>query len=187
MKDFANFANRIYKKLSRSEKEASTQITFGKKSDPLDPIKDSYGKMGLILTESQKETRKSRKFTLLDAITTIKTDFQIYNGAKNRIRLHNGGINDEYLGNERETMKFQAKKIAAQLDDKGWTKYFEMPYQQAWEAIDQNQSMPKEVRKNLKELCKEYCSDFQNFKSELQSETFKLPEENNSVTSPFFQ
>ncbi|KTD40971.1 hypothetical protein [Legionella parisiensis] len=187
LKDFANFANRVYKKLSGSEKETSTPITPEKISDPMDPIKDSYGKMGLILAESQNKTGKSRKSTLLDAIATIRTDFQIYNGAKNQIRTHNGGIKEEYIGNEMKSMKVQAGKITTQLDDNGWKKYFEMPYQQAWEAIDQNQSMPQEVRKNLKELCKEYCFDFQNFESDLKSGAFKLPEDNNSITTPSFQ
>lgn len=184
LKVFANLANRIKKVVGK--KEGPIHIT----PEEIRDVENSYDKMGPVLhTERKKVTVRFQKSYLIDDIGKIRTDFQLYNGAKNRIRLHNGGIKDKdsgYLGDERETMKNEAVKITAQLEDKGWKKYFEMPYQQAWAAIDEDKSMPQKVRNNLKELCKEYGSDFQNFKNELQSETFKVPEEDNSITAPTF-
>ncbi|KTD72979.1 hypothetical protein [Legionella tucsonensis] len=183
LKVFTNLANRIKKVVGK--KEGSTHITP-------EEIRDvsSYVKMESVLhTERKKGTVRPQKSDLIDDIGKIRTAFQLYNGAKNRIRLHDGGIKDKdsgYLGDEKKTMKNEALKITAQLEDKGWKKYFEMPYQQALAAIDEDKSMPQKVSNNLKELCKEYGSDFKNFKNELQSETFKVPEENNSITAPTF-
>ncbi|AWN74633.1 hypothetical protein LEAN103870_14295 [Legionella anisa] len=142
-------------------------------------------------TEKQKGTVKPPKSTPSDAIATITRDFQIYNGAKDRIKLEKGGVKQSgYLGNEEEVMKACEAKITALLDAKGWTKYFALPYQDIPEAIKNDRKsldMTKEDSENLIKLCRNYCHDFQKFENKLQSEVSKLPEEDNNITAPSFQ
>ncbi|MCE0724142.1 MULTISPECIES: hypothetical protein [Legionella] len=183
LKVFTNLANRMYKKVV-GEKEKTTQATPEGTKD----ADGSYGKMESVFhTGSEKGTVKSQKSVLLDDIERIRTDFQLYNGAKNRIRLHDGGIKDSgsgYKGNEKEIMKTLAEKITAQLEQKGWTTYFEATtYHQIESLTQKDKSMPKDVRNKLIELCKEYGSDFQYFKKELQKEEFKLEEEPSTIPS----
>lgn len=101
LKVFTNFANRMYKKVV-GEKERPTQPTHEETREN----EGSYCKIDSSLhAENPRVTAKSQKSTLIDDIHKIRANFQLYDGAKDRIRLHDGGIKDEnsgYTGKERK-------------------------------------------------------------------------------------
>ncbi|HHT0593616.1 TPA: hypothetical protein ACTXXA_001536 [Legionella anisa] len=142
-------------------------------------------------SENRKVTDKPQQSVLLNDIGRINDDFRRYNGAKNRIMLYDKGVFDPGYSDaqkkaDKKTMKLCATLINDQLKKNGWEEYFNAgTYLNAWNKIDR-ESMPQEVRVSLKKLCKDYCYDFQYFKTELQKEEFTLQEEESS-SIPTFQ